>query len=139
MIQPRIFLADNHPMVLGALRFLLKDLGEVVGTVTDGLALIEAAQRLRPDIIVSDISMPGLNGLEATRELRRCVPHSKVIILTVHRSAVYVSLAFDAGARGYLLKRSAVAELPQAVLHVLAGDLYVGQGVEAEESWVSGR
>ncbi len=139
MSQPRIFLADDHPEVLDALRFLLKDLGEVVGTVTDGLALIEAAQRLKPDIIISDISMPGLNGLEATRVLRRCVPHSKVIILTVHRAAVYVSLAFDAGACGYLLKRSAVAELPQAVLHVLAGDRYVGQGVGAQEVWASGR
>ena len=133
MSQPRILLADDHPAVLDALRFLLNDLGEVVGTVTNGLALVEAAQCLKPDIIISDISMPGLNGLEATRALRQCVPHSKVIILTVHRTAVYVTLAFDAGASGYVLKRSAVAELSQAVMHVLAGDRYVGQGLNVKD------
>ena len=74
----------------------------------DGQALVEAAQRLEPDIIFSDISMPRLNGLDATRALQTCVPQSKVIILTVHREPVYVSLAFNAGARGYLLKRTAL-------------------------------
>lgn len=132
MTKPRILLADDHPEVLGAFRVLLSELGEVVGTVTDGQALVEAAQRLEPDLIFSDISMPGLNGLDATRALQTCAPRSKVIILTVHREQVYLSLALDAGARGYLLKRSAVAELPQAVLHVLAGDRYIGQGVSEE-------
>lgn len=133
MNQPRILLADDHPEILEALRYLLQDVGEVVGTVTDGLALVEAASRMKPDIIIADISMPGLNGLDATRALHRSMPHSKVIILTVHRTAVYASLAFDAGACGYVLKRSAVAELPQAVQHVLAGDRYIGQGVEMKD------
>jgi DNA-binding NarL/FixJ family response regulator len=130
MDQPRILLADDHPDVLLALQSLLSELGEVVGTVTDGIALVEAAHRLTPDLIIADLSMPGLSGLEATRALRRSMPDSKVIILTVHRSPVYAALAFDAGACGYVLKRTAVAELSQAVLHVLSGDRYVGQGVD---------
>jgi CheY-like chemotaxis protein len=136
MAKPRILLADDHPEVLDGLRGLLDELGEVVGIVEDGQALVEAAQRLQPDIIISDISMPRMNGLDATRALQACAPQSKVIILTVHREAVYLSLAFNAGARGYLLKRSAVAELPHAVLHVLAGDRYIGQGVSGSEEWV---
>lgn len=129
MTKPRILLADDHLEMLEVLRGILDELGEVVGMVTDGQALVEAAQRLEPDIIFSDISMPGLNGLEATRAIQACLPQSKVIILTVHREPVYVTLALNAGARGYLLKRTAAAELPQAVLHVLAGDCYIGQGV----------
>jgi DNA-binding NarL/FixJ family response regulator len=136
MKKPRILLADDHPEMLKAVRGLLEDeLGEVVGTVTDGQALVETAQRLKPDIIISDISMPKLNGLDATRALQTCVPQSKVIILTVHREPVYVTLAFNAGARGYLLKRTGLhAELSQALLHVLAGDRYIGLGVS--EEWV---
>ena len=137
MAKPRILLGDDHPEVLNGLRGLLDELGEVVGIVEDGQALVEAAQRLAPDIIISDISMPRMNGLEATRALQACAPQSKVIILTVHREAIYLSLAFNAGARGYLLKRSAVAELPHAVPHVLAGDRYIGQGVGGRDEWVS--
>jgi DNA-binding NarL/FixJ family response regulator len=133
--KPRILLADDHLEVLDALRGLLDEVGEVVGVVTDGQPLVEAAQRLRPDIIITDISMPKMNGLDATRALHICVPQSKVIILTVHREPVYVSLAFKAGARGYLLKRTSLcAELPQAIAHVLAGDRYVGMGLK--EEWV---
>jgi DNA-binding NarL/FixJ family response regulator len=134
MTKPRILLADDHPEMLDAIRALLDEVGEVVGTVTDGQALVEAAQRLEPDLIISDISMPGLNGLDATRALQTCAPQSKVIMLTVHREPTYVSLAFNAGARGYLLKRTAVAELPQAVLHVLAGERYIGQGLREERA-----
>jgi len=131
--KPKILLADVHPAIRIALQNLLNGLGEVVATVGDGQALIEAAERLKPDIIFLDISMPKLNGLEATRALRRSVPQSKVIILTAYQEPVYVNLAFDAGACGYLLKRtSLVAELPQALLHVLAGDRYIGLGVKQE-------
>ncbi|HVG01811.1 MAG TPA: response regulator transcription factor [Nitrospira sp.] len=129
MHQPRIVLADDHPDILDALCLLLKDAGEVVGRVSDGLALVEAVDRLKPDIVITDLAMPGLDGLQATRVLRRSVPDSKIIILSVHRAAVYVSLAIDAGASGYVLKLSAASELPQAILHVLAGEGYIGQGV----------
>lgn len=140
MKKPRILLADDHPEMLNAVRVLLEDgLGEVVGTATDGQALVEAAQRLEPDIIITDISMPGLNGLAATRALQATVPQSKVIILTVHREPVYVTLSLQAGARGYLLKRNALyAELPQAIQHVLAGDRYLGLGVKGEQALVDG-
>jgi len=140
MKKPRILLADDHPDMLTALCDLLEDgLGEVVGMVTDGHELVEAAQRLKPDVIISDISMPRLNGLDATRALQTSVPQSKVIILTVHREPVYVSLAFKAGARGYILKRSAThGELSQALLHVLAGDRYIGLGVKEEWAPVDG-
>ena len=145
MKKPRILLADDHPVILSALCGLLEEDGvvEVVGMVTDGQALVEAAQRLKPDIIIADISMPKLNGLDATRALQTTVPQSKVIILSVHREAVYTSLAFQAGARGYLLKRTNLrTELSQALLHVLAGDRYIGLGVTegcepAEEAEVS--
>jgi DNA-binding NarL/FixJ family response regulator len=137
MTKPRILVADDHPVMLAALGGILDELGEVVGMVTDGQALVEAARRLQPDLIISDISMPRLNGLDATREIQMCAPQSKVIMLTVHREAVYVSMAFHAGARGYLLKQSAVAELPHAVLCVLAGDRYIGQGVGGREEWMS--
>ena len=137
ILRPRILLADDHRELLNTLRPLLDEVGEVMGMVEDGGALIEAARLLEPDLIITDISMPRLNGLDATRTILACLPQSKVIILTVHREAVYLSLAFNAGARGYILKRSAVAELPQAVLRVLAGDRYIGQGVGGKEEWAS--
>ena len=140
MTKPRILLADDHPEMLNALCGLLEGgLGELVGTVADGDALVEAAKRLEPDIIIADISMPRLNGLDATRALQTCAPQSKVIILTVHREPVYVTLAFQAGACGYLLKRIALrSELPQALLHVLAGHRYIGLGVREEWAPVDG-
>ena len=137
MTKPRILVADDHPVMRAALGGILDELGEVVGMVTDGHALVEAARRLQPDLIVSDISMPRMDGLEATRAIQICAPQSKVIILTVHREALYVSIAFDAGARGYVLKQSALAELPQAVLRVLAGERYVGADVAGREEWMS--
>ncbi len=134
MMKPRILLADDHPEMLSAICGVLEDkFGEVVGVVTDGEALVEAAQRLRPDIIITDISMPKLNGLEASRVLHASVPDSKVIILSVHREPVYVSLAFNAGARGYLLKRTGLhTELPKALQRVIAGDRYIGLGIREE-------
>ena len=139
MRKPRILLADDHPVVREALRDLLNELGEVVGTVSDGQALVNAAQRLEPDIIISDISMPKLNGIEATHILQTSVPQSKVIILTTYQEPAYVTLAFNAGARGFLLKRTHLyAELGQALLHVLAGDRYIGLGVSEEYAPVDG-
>ena len=134
MKKPRILLADDHPEMLSAICGVLDDkFHEVVGMVADGEALVEVAQRLKPDIIIVDISMPKMNGLDATRVLHTSVPQSKVIILSVHREPVYVSLAFDAGARGYLLKRTGLhTELPKALLSVTAGDRYIGLGIREE-------
>lgn len=137
MDKPRIILADDHLELLDALRDLVSELGDVVGTVTDGQSLVQAAEWLKPDIIFTDISMPKLDGLNATRALQTRAPQSKVIILTSYQEPAYVTMAFNAGARGYVLKRAALyAELSQALLHVLAGDRYIGLGVKGE--WAPG-
>lgn len=130
VVKARILIADRTPEIREALQGALSELGEVVDTVADGRVLVEVAQRLKPDIVVMEIAMPTLNGLEATRRLQLCAPQSKVIILTTYQEPTCVTAAFDAGACGYLLKKSSLAaELPQALLHVLAGDQYIGLGV----------
>jgi len=125
MKKPRVLMADDHSLILAGLRKLVEVECDVVGTVEDGRALVAAAQKLRPDLILLDISMPLLNGLDAARQLTKLVPESKVIILTMHASPTYATEAFQAGASGYLLKRSAVSELSQAIKSVLQGQQYL--------------
>ena len=125
MTRPRVILADDHTLVVDGLRSLLEPHCELVGTVGDGHALVEAAQRLRPDIILLDISMPVLNGLEAARQLHDLVPDSKLIFLTMHADRTYLREAFRVGAWGYVLKRSAASELEHAIAVVLRGQRYV--------------
>jgi len=125
MKHPRVLLADDHTLVLEGLRKLLEEDYELVGAAEDGRALLEMAQRLEPDVIVTDISMPQLNGLDAARQLRRLVPRSKVIFLTMHKDVTYATEAFQAGASGYLLKQSAASELHLAIDAVLKGQLYI--------------
>ena len=125
MKKPRVLMADDHSLILAGLRKLVEGECDVVGTVEDGRALVEAAQKLRPDLILLDISMPLLNGLDAARQLAKLVPESKVIILTMHASPTYATEAFQAGASGYLLKRSAASELSQAIQSVLQGRQYL--------------
>lgn len=125
MMRPRILIADDHSLVLAGLHKLVEGEGEVVGTVEDGRALVEEAQKLRPDIILLDISMPLLNGLEAARQLTKLVPGSKLIFLTMHATPTYATEAFNAGASGYLIKRSAASELKQAIQAVLRGQHYL--------------
>ena len=125
MTRPRILMADDHSMVLSGLRTLVESEGEVVGSVEDGRALVVEAQKLRPDIILLDISMPLLNGLDAARQLTKLVPESKLIFLTMHASPTYATEAFKAGASGYLIKRSAASELKQAIQAVMCGHHYL--------------
>jgi DNA-binding NarL/FixJ family response regulator len=125
MTRPRVLIADDHSIILAGLRKLVEEQCEVVGTVEDGRALLEAAQRLCPDIILLDIAMPLLNGLDAARQLVKLVPQSKLIFLTMQSSPTYATEAFKAGASGYLLKRSAVTELPQAIQSVIKGQYYI--------------
>ena len=129
MIRPRILMADDHSLVLAGLRRLVEEEGDVVGTVEDGRALVEEAQRLRPDLIFLDISMPLLNGLDAARQLSKLVPDSKLIVLTMHATPTYVTEAFKAGAVGYLLKQSAEVELKHAIQAVLRGQHYMTPSV----------
>ena len=125
MKKPRVLLADDHSLILAGLRKLVEADCDVVGTVEDGRALVAAAQKLRPDLILLDISMPLLNGLDAARQLRTLVPESKLIFLTMHASPTYATEAFQAGASGYLLKRSAASELSLAIKSVLLGQYYL--------------
>jgi DNA-binding NarL/FixJ family response regulator len=125
MKKPRVLMADDHSLILDGLRKLVEAECEVVGTVGDGRALVEAAQKLRPDLILLDLSMPLLNGIEAARQLTKLVPESKLIFLTMHVSPTYATQAFQAGASGYLLKRSAASELIQAINSVLRGQHYL--------------
>jgi DNA-binding NarL/FixJ family response regulator len=129
MTRPRILMADDHSLVLAGLRRLVEDEGDVVGIVEDGRALLEEAQRLLPDIILLDISMPLLNGLDAARQLTKLVPDSKLIFLTMHATPTYVTEAFKAGAAGYLVKQSATSELKQAIQAVLSGQHYMTPSV----------
>ena len=132
MRRPRALLADDHALVVEGLRHLLEGEFELVGTVEDGRALIAAAQQLQPDVILLDISMPGLNGLDAAHQLSQLVPASKLIFVTMHGDPTYVGEAFRAGARGYLVKRCAARELVQAIRTVLGGRPYVTPLVAAD-------
>jgi len=112
-------------MVLEGLSKILAEDYTVVGLVEDGRALILSAQQLEPDVIVLDISMPLLNGLEAARQLNKLLPRTKLIFLTMHADPAYAMQAFDLGASGFLLKRSAAEELTQAIQAVLKDQFYV--------------
>jgi DNA-binding NarL/FixJ family response regulator len=125
MKKPRVLIADDHSILLAGLRKLVEETCEVVGMVEDGRALLVAAERLKPELILLDISMPLLNGLDAARELKKRVPDAKLLFLTMHSSPTYATEAFKAGANGYLLKQSAAAELPRAIAAVLKGQSYL--------------
>ncbi len=123
--KPRVLLADDHGILRAGVRHLIEDRCEIVGTVEDGRALLEAADRLKPELIILDISMPLLNGLDAARHLRKNLPGTKLIFLTMHASPRYATEAFKVGAHGFLLKHSADAELPTAIAAVLRGKYYL--------------
>ncbi len=125
MVRSRILLADDHLLVMEGLRKLLEDEHDLVGTVEDGVALVDMAKELDPDIILLDISMPMLNGIEAARKIKKLLPECKLIFVTMHGDSTYVIEAFRAGASGYLLKRSAASELSQAIRAVLNGQQYL--------------
>ena len=125
MKRPRVLLADDHTVIVDGLRSILEPEFEIVGAVADGRALLAAAETLRPDVIISDISMPLLNGLEAARQIKKSDPHAKIIFLTVHPDVTFAQEALQAGASGYLLKNSPAAELITAIQEVLKGRVYL--------------
>ena len=139
MKRPRLLMADDHTLVLEGIRKLLENEFDLVGTVEDGHALLQAAQRLRPDVILLDISMPLLNGIEACRQLVKSMPNARVVFLTMHADVVYVEEALRAGGSGYLLKRSAAAELTGAINAVMHGRRYVTPLIDWKESTTSAR
>lgn len=129
MKRPRILLADDHVLMAEALRHLLQTEFDVVGTVSDGRALLKAAGELTPDLVVVDIGMPLLNGLDAGEQLKALHPGIKVIFLTQNREPRYAVEAFRRNASGYLLKDSAASELTSAIREALRGRSYVSPAI----------
>ena len=125
MSRARVLLADDHRVVAEGLKSILAVEFDVAGVVEDGRAMIVAAKALRPDVIVSDITMPDLNGIEALEELKKHDPNVRVIFLTMHRDVVYARRALEAGACGFVLKQSAPEELIMAVRAALDGRTFI--------------
>jgi DNA-binding NarL/FixJ family response regulator len=123
--RPRVLLADDHPMVLIGLRMLLEPDFEVVGEARDGRALLTAAETLRPDLVIADISLPEINGIEATRRLRAAVPEARVLILSIPTETAWVRAAFAAGVYAYLPKTAAPEEIRSALREVFRDRFYV--------------
>src|SRR3954454_7719341 len=125
MNRPRVLLADDHTLLLEAFRKLLADDCDIVGTVADGRALLAAAAELRPDVVILDVAMPVLNGLDAARQLKRLHPAVRIVFLTMNEDPELAAEAFRAGASGYLLKKSAASELLTAIRQVMSRQSYV--------------
>jgi DNA-binding NarL/FixJ family response regulator len=123
--RPRVLLADDHLLVAEALKSLLAPEFDLVGVVEDGRALVEAARSLRPDVIVADVTMPHLNGIDALVQLRQSGDPVPVVFLTMHRDVSFARRALDAGASGFVLKHSASAELVSAIRAALQGKTYL--------------
>jgi DNA-binding NarL/FixJ family response regulator len=132
MSRPRVLLADDHPLVLAAVRSLVEVECEVVGAVNDGRALVEAASRLKPEVIVLDIGLPLLNGIDAARQIKKNQPEVKILFLTMHANLAYLKEALVAGATGYLLKTSAREELLGALRDVIRNRIHVSPGFGEE-------
>jgi DNA-binding NarL/FixJ family response regulator len=118
-------LADDHKMIVDALRKVVEPEFEVVETVGDGRALLAAVKKHQPDVVVVDVSMPLLNGIEASRKIRKTNPRVKIIVLTMHDRPEFATQALEAGVSGYVLKQSASEELVQAIREVLKGNNYI--------------
>ena len=129
MRRVNVLIADDHAIVKDGLVSLLKDSYEVVGAVVDGQRLLDEARRLRPDVIVTDVSMPGMSGLDVMARLKADGVDSKVIVLTMHNDAEMAAQALRAGASGFLLKQSAGEELVTAIEQVLQGRVYLTPAV----------
>jgi DNA-binding NarL/FixJ family response regulator len=130
--RARVLLADDHRMVAEGLKSILVSEFDLAGVVEDGLAMVEAARTLRPDVIVADITMPRLNGIDALAKLRKDDIDIPVVFLTMHREVAYARRALEAGAAGYVLKHAAPAELVQAVRAALAGGTFVSPVLAGE-------
>ena len=125
MSRPRVLIADDHKIVVEGLKKLLGPEFEIAGAVEDGRELVKAVEKLSPDVIVVDISMPGLNGIEAVHQIKKARKEMKVVFLTMHPDVAYAASAFKLGASGYVLKHSAPDELVTAIREALQGKTYV--------------
>ncbi len=129
----KVFLADDHTVVRDGLRLILQGQTDitVVGEAGDGREAVNQVLKLKPDIVIMDIAMPGLNGIEATHQIRQSLPSAKVIILSMHSSTEHISRSLKAGAYGYLLKEAAGKEIVKAVQAVHLGQRYLCDKIEA--------
>ena len=132
MLGTRVILADDHTLMLDALRKLLEPEFEVVGIVTDGRSMVSAAATLKPDVIILDISMPQLNGLDAAEQIKHKQPYIKLVFLTMNLGADVAAEAFRRGASGYVLKQSAAEELVVAIRKVIQGASYLSPLIARE-------
>lgn len=132
MTAIRVLLADDHRIVAEGLKRVLESEFELAGVVEDGRALLAATRELKPDVIISDITMPELNGVEALEELKRLDPDVKLVFLTMHHNIAYARKALDAGAFGYVLKHSAMEELIMAVKAAFVGRTFVSPAIAGE-------
>jgi DNA-binding NarL/FixJ family response regulator len=134
MTKTRILLADNHPIVRAGIRAELEKIPdvEVVGEANDGREAVDAVRELKPHVVFMDITMPVLNGLEATERISRSSPGVRVVILSRHESEEYFWGALKRGASGYLLKRAAIAELEAAIRRVTDGEIYLSKEISAQ-------
>jgi DNA-binding NarL/FixJ family response regulator len=128
----RVLVADDHAVVREGLQLLLREHFDIVGAVRDGRTLVREAQRLTPDLVVIDISMPILNGIEATRQLQERVPWIKVVVFTMHADVTFAAELLQAGASAYVLKNAPIDEIKTAIQRVLAGEQYVTPQVGKE-------
>ena len=132
MSRPRVLLADDHRVVAEGLSRLLAEDFELVGMVEDGRALVVAAKKLQPDVVVADISMPHLNGIDAMVHLRKDNADVKVVFLTMHQDPAYARRALEAGAAGFVVKHSAPAELVMAIHAALKGQTFIAPTLASE-------
>ena len=132
MRKPRVLLADDHAILVDALEKVLQPRFEIVGRFENGRDLLNSAAELRPDVIVLDIGMPMLNGMDACRQLKQQLPRTKFIFLTFHEETGLVVEAFRAGASGYVIKRSAVSELTEAIERVYLGGKFVSAALAGD-------
>lgn len=132
MLRPRILIGDDHRLVAEGIAKLLQDDYEIAEIVEDGWGLVSAAERLKPDLILADITMPLLNGLDACEKIVKAENAPKIIILTMHHDAIYAVRAFRIGVSGFVLKNSASLELLTAVKTVLSGQTYVSAQMAAQ-------
>jgi DNA-binding NarL/FixJ family response regulator len=130
--RPRVLLADDHRVVAEGLKRLLAEDFELVGTVEDGYALVAAAKKLQPDVIVADITMPHLNGIKAMSQLRKDNAHVRVVFLTMHQDPAYARRALAAGALGFVVKHAAPAELVMAIYAALKGQTFITPALASE-------
>jgi DNA-binding NarL/FixJ family response regulator len=124
-MRTRVLLGDDHAFILDGIRAVLQVQYDVVGQAQDGRALVDAAERLQPDVVILDISMPLLNGFEAALQIKKSRPQVKLIFLSQHLNPAYLRQALKLGASGYVLKSGATAELQQAIREVLRGRTYI--------------